>query len=103
VVSVSLGSFTWQDDVANFGRFVEMELGAAGFELTQNSAEARLDGRIVGAIAGYEFFDDGAERRGRQMCVENMHAFMVQQKALAEVADLSEEAGQSQFAPEAAR
>ena len=54
-----------RQDVAGFGRAVEMQLDTAGVELTHHLLDALLDRRMVRAVASDEFLDNGPQRRGR--------------------------------------
>ncbi len=60
-------------DVATFGLAIEMQLDSSSLKLPQHILDAPLDARIVRAIAGNEFLDDGPECRGRQFGVWDTH------------------------------
>jgi hypothetical protein len=53
-----------RQDVAGLGLAIEMQLGTAGVELTHYSLDPPLDERMVRAVAGDEFLDNGPEYRG---------------------------------------
>ena len=57
---------TRRQDVAGFGRVVEMQFDDAGIELVHDGLDAPLDRRMVRAVAGDELFDNCPQRRGRQ-------------------------------------
>jgi hypothetical protein len=63
-----------RQDVAGRGLGVEMQLDSARFELTEHVCNARLDRRMIRAVAGDEFLDDGPQRHGRQLTVGDAHA-----------------------------
>ena len=44
---------------------IEMDFDAADVQLTKHPFDALLNGRMVGAVAGDEFLDDGAQCEGR--------------------------------------
>jgi len=50
-----------------------MQLGAANFKLPENAFDAAFDARVIGAIAGDEFFDDCPQCPRRQQLVGNTH------------------------------
>ena len=54
-----------RQDVAGFSRAVEVQLDTARVELTHHLLDALLDRRMVRAVAGDEFLDNGPQRRGR--------------------------------------
>jgi hypothetical protein len=53
-------------DSAGFGLAIEMQFDTASVELTHDGLDAPLDRRMVRAVAGDEFLDNGPQRRGRQ-------------------------------------
>jgi hypothetical protein len=55
-----------RQDVAGLGRTIEMQLDTASVELTQHHLDTPLDRRMVRAVAGDEFRDNGPQCRGRQ-------------------------------------
>jgi hypothetical protein len=71
---------TSEDDVAGLRHLVEVELGAAGFELREDGADARLDWGVVRAVAGDEFFDHRSECCGREKRVGDLHGGMLAER-----------------------
>jgi len=60
-------------NVTGLGFLFEMQLGAAGLELTEHQLDATFDRRMVGAVAGDKFLDDGPQCGGRQSSMGDMH------------------------------
>ena len=53
--------FFHPQDMAGFGLAIEMQLDNAGAELTHHGLDTPLDRRIVRAVPGDEFLDDGSQ------------------------------------------
>jgi hypothetical protein len=60
-------------DVTGLGLVVEMQLDSASLKLLQHIFDARLDGRMVRAVASDELLDDGPKCRWRQSGVWDTH------------------------------
>jgi hypothetical protein len=60
-------------DVAALGFLIEMQRNAPGIEVTKHRLDTLLDRRMVRAVAGHEFLDNGPQCRGRQSCVRDVH------------------------------
>ena len=50
-----------------------MQFDAAGVELAHDGLDTPSDRRMVRAVAGDEFLDNGSQRRGRQYRVGDLH------------------------------
>ena len=64
-------------DVAGLRFTVEMQLDSASVELKQHLLDPSLDRRMVRAVAGDKFLDDGSQRCGRQLSVGDAHGVSV--------------------------
>ena len=63
--------------VAGLGFLFKMQLDPADIELMQDPLDTLFDRRMVGAIAGDEFFDNSSQCRGRQLQMGNAHRVIV--------------------------
>lgn len=77
----SEGGGSWDDNVAGRGVVFEMQLDAADVELTQHPPDALFDERIVGAVAGDEFLDNGPQCRGGQLPMGDAHGIFLRRHA----------------------
>ena len=50
-----------------------MQFDSAGLKLTQHDFDPPLDRRVVRAVAGDKFLDNGPKRCERQLCVGDAH------------------------------
>jgi hypothetical protein len=57
---------TSRQDVASFGRVVEMQLDKPSNQLPQHRLNPPLNRRMVRAVTGDKLLDNGPQRRGRQ-------------------------------------
>jgi hypothetical protein len=53
-------------NVAGLGFLFEMQFNTADIELMQHPFDALFDARVIGAVTGNEFLDDGPKCRRRQ-------------------------------------
>ena len=60
-------------NVAGLGFLFKMQFDTADIKLTQHQLDALFDERIVGAIAGDKFLDNGSQCRGRQLPMGDAH------------------------------
>ena len=56
-------------DVAGLGFIIEMHLDSTGFEMAQHRLDPPLDRRMVRAVAGDEFLDNGPQRQQAKVAV----------------------------------
>ena len=54
-----------------------MQFDNADIKLTQQQLDALFDGRIVGAVAGDKFLDNGLQYHGRQLQMGNAHGVIL--------------------------
>ena len=66
-----------RQNVAGRGLGVEMQFDTARVELTEHVCNALLDRRMIRAVAGDEFLDDGPQRHGRQLTVWDAHGISI--------------------------
>ena len=66
-------TFIQGQNVAGFGFWLEMQLDAADVELTEHQFDAMFDGRMVGAVAGDNFFDHRTQCLGRKLLMRDAH------------------------------
>ena len=66
-----------RQDGADLGFAIEMQLDSVSVKLKQHVVDAPLDRRMVGAVAGDKFLDNGPQRRGRQLRVRDTHGVSI--------------------------
>jgi hypothetical protein len=74
-------TFVYGQNVAGLRFLFKMKLETPYLEFTQHQLDALSDKRMVGAVAGDKFLDDGPQCRGRQLAMRDAHEISLLRKA----------------------
>lgn len=72
-------------NIAGFALFVEVDEQLAGSQLFHHSDNPCVDGRVIGAVARYEFLHDGVERRLGERIIGDLHSEIISPQELCTV------------------